>query len=99
MNTRRLVDAQRLAEFETNIRKERQLEGIAKAKAEGVYKGRPATINQAQGGRIGRQRDCAAAQDWPGECLPCDGRLNVPTAGVTAGSPRDQRRIQRLATQ
>src|SRR5215831_8223064 len=30
------------AEFETNLRRERQLEGIAKAKAEGVYKGRPA---------------------------------------------------------
>jgi DNA invertase Pin-like site-specific DNA recombinase len=28
------------AEFETNIRKERQMEGIAKAKASGVYKGR-----------------------------------------------------------
>ncbi|WP_334019491.1 recombinase family protein [Alteromonas sp. S015] len=27
------------AEFETNLRKERQLEGIAKAKAKGVYKG------------------------------------------------------------
>jgi DNA invertase Pin-like site-specific DNA recombinase len=33
------------AEFETAIRRERQLEGIAKAKAEGVYKGRPATID------------------------------------------------------
>lgn len=31
------------AEFETNIRKERQLEGIAKAKAKGVYKGRKPT--------------------------------------------------------
>ena len=31
------------AEFETNIRKERQLEGIAKAKAEGVYTGRKPT--------------------------------------------------------
>ena len=31
------------AEFETNLRKERQLEGIAKAKAEGVYKGRKPT--------------------------------------------------------
>lgn len=30
------------AEFETEIRKERQAEGIAKAKAKGVYKGRPA---------------------------------------------------------
>lgn len=28
------------AQFETELRKERQLEGIAKAKAEGVYKGR-----------------------------------------------------------
>src|SRR5262249_24100514 len=28
------------AEFETNLRKERQLEGIAKAKSAGVYKGR-----------------------------------------------------------
>ena len=36
------------AEFETNLRKERQLEGIAKAKATGVYKGRPATIEAAQ---------------------------------------------------
>ena len=33
------------AEFETNLRRERQLEGIAKAKAEGVYKGRPASID------------------------------------------------------
>jgi DNA invertase Pin-like site-specific DNA recombinase len=29
------------AEFETNLRRECQLEGIAKAKAAGVYKGRP----------------------------------------------------------
>jgi DNA invertase Pin-like site-specific DNA recombinase len=32
------------AEFETNLRRERQMEGIAAAKARGVYKGRPATI-------------------------------------------------------
>ena len=32
------------AEFETNLRRERQMEGIAKAKAAGVYKGRPPTI-------------------------------------------------------
>ena len=32
------------AEFETNLRKERQIEGIAKAKAAGVYKGRPSKI-------------------------------------------------------
>ena len=36
------------AEFETNLRKERQLEGIAKAKAEGVYKGRKPSIDAAK---------------------------------------------------
>jgi DNA invertase Pin-like site-specific DNA recombinase len=36
------------AEFETNLRRERQLEGIAKAKAAGVYKGRPVSINAAR---------------------------------------------------
>jgi DNA invertase Pin-like site-specific DNA recombinase len=33
------------AEFETNLRRERQMEGIAKAKAEGVYKGRKPSID------------------------------------------------------
>ena len=33
------------AEFETNIRKERQMEGIAKAKAKGIYKGGKAKIS------------------------------------------------------
>ena len=46
------------AEFETNLRRERQLEGIAKAKAEGVYKGRPAsidavTVRELKGQRLG----------------------------------------------
>jgi DNA invertase Pin-like site-specific DNA recombinase len=36
------------AEFETNLRKERQLEGIAAAKAKGVYKGRPPSIKAAE---------------------------------------------------
>lgn len=35
------------AEFETNLRRERQMEGIAKAKAAGVYKGRRPTIDAA----------------------------------------------------
>ncbi len=35
------------AEFETNLRKERQLEGIARAKAAGVYKGRKPIIDLA----------------------------------------------------
>jgi DNA invertase Pin-like site-specific DNA recombinase len=33
------------AEFETNLRRERQMEGIAKAKAKGVYRGRPPSID------------------------------------------------------
>ena len=36
------------AEFETNLRRERQMEGIAKAKAEGVYKGRKPSIDPAK---------------------------------------------------
>jgi DNA invertase Pin-like site-specific DNA recombinase len=34
------------AEFETALRRERQLAGIAKAKSEGKYKGRPATLDK-----------------------------------------------------
>jgi DNA invertase Pin-like site-specific DNA recombinase len=35
------------AEFETNLRRERQMEGIAAAKARGVYKGRKPSIDAA----------------------------------------------------
>jgi len=40
------------AEFETNLRKERQLEGIAAAKARGVYKGRKPSIDAAEVQRL-----------------------------------------------
>ena len=36
------------AEFETNLRRERQLEGIAAAKARGVYQGRKPSIDTAE---------------------------------------------------
>jgi len=36
------------AEFETNLRRERQAEGIAAAKGRGVYKGRPPKIDKHQ---------------------------------------------------
>ncbi|GGF66882.1 integrase-like protein y4lS [Terasakiella brassicae] len=36
------------AEFETNLRRERQAEGIAKAKKNGVYKGRKPSIDRDQ---------------------------------------------------
>ncbi|GLS18752.1 integrase-like protein y4lS [Labrys miyagiensis] len=46
------------AEFETNLRKERQMEGVAKARAAGVYKGRKptidiATVKELQGSGLG----------------------------------------------
>jgi DNA invertase Pin-like site-specific DNA recombinase len=43
------------AEFETNLRRERQLEGIAKAKAAGTYKGRRPTIDPAEVLRLKQQ--------------------------------------------
>src|SRR5215211_2876145 len=55
------------AEFETNLRRERQLEGIAKAKANGVYKGGKPRIDrqgdQAQGRGKRSNRDCPGAGD------------------------------------
>jgi DNA invertase Pin-like site-specific DNA recombinase len=40
------------AEFETNIRRERQAEGIAKAKAAGIYKGRKPSVDRAEIARL-----------------------------------------------
>ena len=40
------------AEFETNLRRERQLEGIGVAKERGVYKGRKPTIDRAEVRRL-----------------------------------------------
>ena len=40
------------AEFETNLRRERQLEGIRAAKARGVYKGRKPSIDPAEVRRL-----------------------------------------------
>jgi DNA invertase Pin-like site-specific DNA recombinase len=37
-----------VAAFENDIRRERQMEGVIKAKARGAYKGRPATIDRTQ---------------------------------------------------
>jgi len=53
------------AEFETNLRRERQAEGIAVAKAKGVYKGRPASIDQNEITRrlLDKQRPTDIARD------------------------------------
>ena len=43
------------AEFETNLRRERQLEGIGAAKARGVYKGRKPSIDAVELRRLHRE--------------------------------------------
>ncbi len=43
------------AEFETNLRRERQLEGIALAKTRGVYRGRKPSIDRAEIRRLREQ--------------------------------------------
>nr|WP_245337557.1 recombinase family protein [Shinella sp. HZN7] len=45
------------AEFETNLRRERQAEGIAAARKRGTYKGRPPKID--------RDPPKAEARSWP----------------------------------
>lgn len=50
------------AEFETNLRRERQMEGISKAKAAGVYKGRKATIDVAEVKRLSKQEGLGATE-------------------------------------
>lgn len=49
------------AEFETNLRKERQLEGIAAAKKAGVYAGRKSSIDAAKVRELTRQGVAASA--------------------------------------
>jgi DNA invertase Pin-like site-specific DNA recombinase len=61
------------AEFETAIRKDRQLEGIAKAKEAGVYQGRKATIDP------GAVRRLAAEGLGPSEIAK---RLGIGRASV-----------------
>src|SRR5207237_927129 len=49
------------AEFETNLRRERQLEGIAKAKARGVYRGRKPSIDPAEIQRLRAEEHLGAS--------------------------------------
>ena len=65
------------AEFETNLRRERQLEGIAKAKAAGVYKGRP-RLNRCRAGAEDEGRGHAANRD-------CEGTKN--RSGISLPGP------------
>ena len=49
------------AEFETNLRRERQLEGIQAAKARGIYKGRKPGIDAAEVRRLREQEKLGPA--------------------------------------
>ena len=49
------------AEFETNLRRERQLEGIAAAKARGVYRGRKPSIDPTEIRRLHREEHIGAS--------------------------------------
>jgi DNA invertase Pin-like site-specific DNA recombinase len=60
------------AEFETNLRRERELEGIAKAKAEGVYKGRKPSIDQSQVEKL-KAEGLGAVEHWSCVGLSCIG--------------------------
>ena len=50
-----------VAKFETNLRHERQLEGISVAKARGVYKGRKPSIDASEVTRLRREEKLGPA--------------------------------------
>lgn len=62
------------AEFETDLRRERQMEGIAKAKAEGRMKGRPSTVPIEEVRRLAREEGLNPSQIAQ--------RLNIGRASV-----------------
>jgi DNA invertase Pin-like site-specific DNA recombinase len=49
------------AEFETSLRRERQLEGISAAKVRGVYKGRKPSIDAGEMLRLRREENLGPA--------------------------------------
>jgi len=64
-----------VAESERSIIKERQAEGIARAKARGVYKGRAKVLTNAQ---------VVQARGWAGDGVP---KRRWPAGSVSGGPP------------
>ena len=62
-----------VAAFEADIRKERQMEGIARAKSEGVYKGRKPSVD------VAKVRELHAAGTRPADIART---LNIGRASV-----------------
>lgn len=69
------------AEFETAIRRERQLEGIAKAKSEGIYRGRKPSID------VARVRELQATGKGATEIAKALGIGRASVYRVLAGEP------------
>ena len=83
------------AEFETALRKERQMEGIAKAKAEGRTGGRPKTVDEdddqaAAGRRPNGGADREADGHQQGGCLSgLGGRARTRRSRIESGRSAD----------
>jgi hypothetical protein len=71
------------AESETNLRRERQLEGIAKAKAAGKYRGRPRGIDAAKIGEL-RREGLGASREWAVVKGPPSGQLQKRFAQLSS---------------
>ena len=71
------------AEFETNLRRERQLEGIAAAKERGVYRGRKPSIDAAEVRRLRFEENLGATE--------IARRLGVGRASVYRALANDER--------
>jgi len=69
------------AEFEANLRRERQLEGIAQAKIRGVYEGRKPSVDTAE---IERLRE---SDGLPGSSTPTTTRKASTFATPTSSAP------------
>ena len=81
------------AEFETNLRRERQLEGVAKAKAAGVYKGRPSPFFSVP--------NCGGLTEWPSVRVASLRRFRPTSAGggnAQSPSRRERRAVARRAS-
>jgi hypothetical protein len=88
------------AEFEADIRQERQRDGIEKAKPRGVYKGRPATVDGAKVRelRAGGMKPDAIARELKSAASPSIGRSPDFALDLDDASPaRPVRRVFRPA--
>ena len=92
------------AEFETNLRRERQLEGIQAAKARGVYKGRRPSIDRGRSAPAAGRGGARAGGDRAGgsgsaglRSIACSAKAGErrPQLGMTTGQSKDQAALER----